>query len=76
MVADDTKVYSIVTDDDDIFRMQQDIDNLIMGLEKSQLPLMLLNVQLYILGRQTAIIFILWLVVTSSKLVKRRTLGL
>ena len=76
MVADDTKVYSIVTDDDDIFRMQQDIDNLIMGSEKSQLPLMLLNVQLYILGRQTAIIFILWLVVTSSKLVKRRTLGL
>ena len=37
LFADDTKIYSIVTDGD-IFRKQQDIDNPVMWSEKWQIP--------------------------------------
>jgi len=38
LFTDDTKVYSSVVDDDDICRMQQDIDNLVLWSKKLQLP--------------------------------------
>ena len=49
------------------FRMQQDINNLVMWSEKWQLPFNVLDVQLYILERQTVVICIPWLVFTNSR---------
>ena len=38
LLADDTKIYSHIRNEDDIYQLQQDIDRLLRWFEKWQMP--------------------------------------
>ena len=73
LFADDTKIYSHIRNEYDIYQLQQDIDKLLRWSEKWQMPFNIPSAKVYTLVELTPTMFTVWLAVVLNKLSKKET---